>query len=70
MWNILFPGAFVTLWKNAVITLIHESFGKFAGKYVNEMKSYSRSNWLIGKRVSLHNRLRDFGRNRDSCANP
>ena len=70
MWNILFAGTFVTLWKNALITLIHESSGKFAGKYVNQMKSYSHSNWLIGKRISLHIRLRDFGRTRESCANP
>ena len=40
-------GAFFTHWKNALITLIHESYRKLARKFVNQMKSYSRSNWLI-----------------------
>ena len=51
LWNILFAGAFFTLWNNALITLIPDSYRKFAGKYVNQIKSYFRSNWLISKRV-------------------
>ena len=47
IFSVLFRFQILLLWKNALITLIHESYGKFARKYVNQMKSYSRSNWLI-----------------------